>query len=50
MTKIAMAIIFLCLALIVGYRVGYKAAHDIAGHESEQTYIEQYLTDHETDR
>ena len=50
MTKIAMAIIFLCLALLVGYRVGYKAAHDIAQHTSDAAYIEQYLSDHEADR
>ena len=50
MTKIATAIIFLCLALLVGYRVGLKAAHDIAQRTSDAAYIEQYMADHNADR
>jgi len=45
-TKTALAIIFLCLALLVGYRVGYKAAQDIAARQSDTEYIEQYLEEH----
>ena len=46
MTRIMMALTFLALALLVGYKLGYKASQDIEARQSEEAYIEQYMLEH----
>ena len=38
--------ILILITLLAGYKLGYKAARDIAARQSEQTYIEIYLEEH----
>jgi len=42
-----LALIFLLTALLIGYKLGHKAAQDIKARQSETEYIEQYLNDHQ---
>ena len=46
MTRVMLAITFIALALLAGYKLGHKASQDIQARQSDTAYIEQYLEAH----